>query len=165
MPVLIATPDPSLAQPPPLPTGCLMRPCAPGDEEELAYLYFRAYPPGEASATLEEARADIAVSLAGAYGEFWPSASPVVLCDDALVAAVLTVRRASWEDAPACPYIIEVFTAPEQRRRGLARAVVQAAMAKLHESGEQQVALTVEAENSPALALYASLGFREATGT
>ena len=88
----------------------------------------------------------------------------MVVCDGALAAAVLTVRRGSWENAPDCPYIIEVFTTPGQRRRGLARATMQATMATLHAAGERQVALTVASENGPALALYRALGFAEADG-
>lgn len=164
MPVLMAQTDTVVGQQVSIPRGYAVRPCTPGDAAALARLYFAAYPPGVACATLDEARADIAASFSGEYGELWLAASPVVHRDDALVAAVLTVRRANWEDAPACPYLIEAFTAPDQRRRGLARAAVVTAVAALCAAGERQVALTVAAENDPALALYRAVGFADAEG-
>ncbi|MDQ2655716.1 MAG: GNAT family N-acetyltransferase [Chloroflexota bacterium] len=148
-----------------IPHGYAVRPYTPDDAAALARLYFAAYPPGVACATLDEARDDLAATFSGKYGELWLAASPVVLRDDDLVAAVLTVRRGSWEHAPDCPYIIEVFTAAAQRRRGLARAAIQAAMAVLHAAGETRVALTVEDTNAPARALYHSLGFVGVEGT
>lgn len=161
MPVLIAETGPESDLEAPLPAGCLRRPCAPHDTMDVALLYFTAYPPGEAATTLEEAQADIATSFAGQYGAFWPEASPVVIRGVALVAAVLTVRRASWKTAPDCPYLTEVFTALEQHRQDLARAAVARAMAVLSAAGTRQMALTVAADHDAALALYASLGFRE----
>lgn len=164
MPVLMAQTGIVAGQQASIPHGYAVRPCTPEDASALARLYFAAYPPGVACATLDEARADIAATFSGEYGELWLAASPLVFCDDALVAAVLTVRRASWEDAPACPYLIEAFTAPDQRRRGLARAAVVTAVAELFAAGERQVALTVAAENGPALALYRAVGFADAEG-
>ena len=164
MPVLMAQPGTVAGRQVSIPHGYAVRPCTPGDAATLARLYFAAYPPGVACATLEEARADIAATFSGEYGELWLAASPVVHRDDDLAAAVLTVRRAIWEDAPACAYIIEAFTAPDQRRRGLARAAVTAALAALSAAGERQVALTVAAENGPARALYHALGFAEVEG-
>ena len=132
--------------------------------EELAQLYFAAYPPGLAGATLQEAQADIAATLGDAYGAFWPEASPVVCCDGTFAMAVLSVRRGRWDNAPDCPFIIEVITALEHRRRGLARTALLAAMTVMHAAGEQRVALTVRDENTPAVALYRSLGFVEVEG-
>lgn len=119
---------------------------------------------GVACATLDEARAEIAVTFAGESGELWLAASPVVRSDDVLVAVVLTVRRANWEGAPADRYISEAFTAADQRRRGPARSAMTAALAALSAAGERQVALTVTAANAPALALYRAKGFADAEG-
>lgn len=162
MPVLVAqTRDLAGGQAIP-PPGYAVRPCDPGDAAGLAHLYFAAYPPGVACATPEEAQADIAASFLGEYGEFCFRASPVVIRQGALVAAVMTVRRANWEEAPDCPYLIEVFTAPAHRRRGLARAALKAAAIALGAAGETRAALTVADDNAPALALYRTLGFVEA---
>jgi hypothetical protein len=48
-----------------LPPGYAMRPMLSRDISELGSLYFAAYDPGIASATVEEAEADIRASFAG----------------------------------------------------------------------------------------------------
>jgi ribosomal protein S18 acetylase RimI-like enzyme len=62
--------------------------------------------------------------------------------------------------APDCPWLIEVFTDPEHRRRGLARGLLSVACGELAAAGEPQVGLTVSTGNAAALALYTSLDFR-----
>ena len=49
--------------------------------------------------------------------------------------------------------------APEYRRRGVARALIDAACHRLQQAGTKRVFLEVRASNQPALALYYSLGF------
>lgn len=149
----------------PVAAGVRLRASASADAAALARLYFAAYPPGVACATLEEAEADIAATFAGEYGPLWPAASVLAVEGGDLVAAVLTVRRANWENAPDCPYIIEVFSDPARRRQGLARAALVAALQALAAAGESRAGLSVDAENAPAVALYGSLGFRAKGGT
>jgi ribosomal protein S18 acetylase RimI-like enzyme len=50
-------------------------------------------------------------------------------------------------------------TAPEARRQGLARAVLNALLARAASWGAPTAFLQVEADNAPAIALYASEGF------
>lgn len=52
-----------------------------------------------------------------------------------------------------------VGTHPDHRGRGYAREVVSALMRWGHKAGSQQACLAVEADNAPAVKLYASLGF------
>jgi ribosomal-protein-alanine N-acetyltransferase len=49
---------------------------------------------------------------------------------------------------------------PAQQRRGVARSLLQGGIRELQESGARRIFLEVRASNHPALALYASLGFR-----
>ena len=49
--------------------------------------------------------------------------------------------------------------APEYQRRGVARALIDAACHRLQQAGTKRVFLEVRASNQPALALYYSLGF------
>lgn len=53
-----------------------------------------------------------------------------------------------------------MYVAPEHRRRGLARALVAAAIERAARTpGIKQINLGVNAANTPAIALYESLGF------
>lgn len=142
-----------------LPPEFETRPRQPSDIPALGRVYFGAYPMGVAETTLDDATKDIAATFDGRYGELWPEASPVVETAGKLVCAVLTVRRAPWDDIPDCPFIIEVFTAGEHRRRGLARAALTHVAAVISAAGENTMALRVGTDNVAALSLYRSLGF------
>ncbi|MGH3097217.1 MAG: GNAT family N-acetyltransferase [Streptosporangiales bacterium] len=140
-----------------------LRLCRRSDLDALGKLYFEAYDPGIAAATVDEAVADMHATFAGEYGELWMEASPVAVDHDGrIVGAVQTVHRAPWNDVPDCPFVIELFTARDQRRRGIARALLSAAIAKSTGAGCRQIALRVEADNAAALALYTGLGFHTA---
>lgn len=142
-----------------LPAGYRLRPCTADDVEPLGRRYFDSYDPGVAGATVDEATADIRAAFGGEYGELWPAASLVATSGEGgIAAAVQVVRRAPWPDTPDCPFVIELFTAPEHRRRGLARALLAGVLAV---TDRREVALRVSADNGPALALYRDLGFRD----
>jgi ribosomal-protein-alanine N-acetyltransferase len=49
--------------------------------------------------------------------------------------------------------------APEYRRRGVARALIEAACHRLEQTGTKRLFLEVRVSNEPALSLYHSLGF------
>ncbi|MFT4039465.1 MAG: hypothetical protein QM692_14855, partial [Thermomicrobiales bacterium] len=85
MPQLFATLSLPSAAVVPAPDGVELRPCTPADAAALARLYFAAYPPGVACATLEEAEADIAATFGGEYGPLWLAASPVAVAGGELV--------------------------------------------------------------------------------
>ena len=53
-------------------------------------------------------------------------------------------------------------TAPAHRRKGLARRVLRALLAEASEQGAERAWLQVEADNAPAIALYADEGFAPA---
>ncbi len=148
-----------------LPDGYAVREMDREDLEAVGRLYFEANEPGVACATLGEAVDDIVASFDGEYGEFWFEASPVVLHGDDPVAAVMTVRRAPWDDVPDCPFIIELFTDRAHRRQGLACHLITSAAETIRSAGETAVALRVDAANGPARRLYGSLGFAVFSGT
>ena len=141
-----------------VPAGYELRSCDRSDVAALGRLYFAAYDPGVACATVEEATDDIAASFDGEYGPLWADASSVACHDDALVAAIMTVHRAPWDDVPDLPFVIELFTDRAHRRRGLARVLTARALSACRDAGERGAALRVDAGNAPALALYRSLG-------
>lgn len=139
--------------------GLEVRPCETSDIQRLGRLYFEAYDPGVACDSREEALADIEASLRGAYGDFWFQASPVVEVEGRIVSAVMTVHRAPWNDIPDCPFIIELFTARDYRRKGLAQLVLDRCLITVMAAGESAVALRVDRDNAPARRLYESFGF------
>jgi ribosomal protein S18 acetylase RimI-like enzyme len=136
-----------------------VRPSTNGDVNQVGSLYFRAYPPGDACTTEAEAIADVAASYHGEYGAYLHEASPVIVHDGELVASVMTVQQAPWDDTPDCPFIIELFTAPGYRRAGLA-TVLLAAAASAVMTTDPLIALRVDASNTAAITLYERLGFR-----
>lgn len=138
-----------------------LRASTPADLEAIARLYFDSYPPGVASATLDEAIDDVRLSFDGGYGDYWHGASPVLERTSEIVGAVMTVRRPIWEDVADRPFIIEVLVDPGHRRQGVARALVSEALRVVEREGEEAVSLRVAADNHTALSLYASLGFVE----
>ncbi|MGI8405594.1 MAG: GNAT family N-acetyltransferase [Thermomicrobiales bacterium] len=142
-----------------LPPGYRHRPMCAEDIPALGNLYFAAYDPGVACDTLEEAVADIRASFAGEYGNLWLEASPVVTWNDQIVAAIMTVRRAPWNDVPECPFITELFIDRSHRRRGLARTLLMASLKAAYEHEESAIALRVDPSNDAALTLYAAAGF------
>lgn len=140
-------------------SGIEVRPSDQSDLHQLGLLYFSAYDVGIACESLEEAIADIQASFNGAYGDFWFEASPVVENGGQIVAAIMTVRLAPWDNTPDCPFIIELFTERDHRRMGLARHLVRHCLATVTATGENAIALRVADDNAPARSLYESLGF------
>jgi ribosomal protein S18 acetylase RimI-like enzyme len=63
--------------------------------------------------------------------------------------------------APRAGFLSTVVVAPEFRRRGLARQLIEAARRESARRGRPYVALRVLAANAPARALYASAGYRQ----
>ncbi|HEY3509460.1 GNAT family N-acetyltransferase [Kribbella sp. NPDC051137] len=143
---------PANAVPRPHVPGVVLRPPSPSDTEPLGRLYYESYDPGVASATLEEALEDIALTFEGGYGVLTPSLSRLAWYDDQLVGALLVVDRAPWQGTPDCPFIIELFTARSHRRQGIAKLL-------LSECSGVTVALRVTDDNAAALALYRAVGF------
>jgi ribosomal-protein-alanine N-acetyltransferase len=58
-------------------------------------------------------------------------------------------------------HVLNVATAPEARRRGVGRSLMEAAAAHGRRSGCRLVTLEVRRSNAPAQALYRALGFRQ----
>jgi ribosomal protein S18 acetylase RimI-like enzyme len=146
----------------PCPDGYSVRPTEPADIEALAALYLAAYPPTEGAATLPQATAELAASFAGEFGPLWLDLSLVARdTEQQPVSAIQVVRRAPWDDTPPGPFVIELFTSPDHRRRGLGRHLLTEALRGATESAETVIGLRVESENGPAVSLYRDLGFTD----
>jgi ribosomal protein S18 acetylase RimI-like enzyme len=101
----------------------------------------------------DDAIAQVRSTLNGSSGAFNWSCSRVVERGAILASATLVTR---WENLP---FIVFTMTAPAFKRTGLARACMLDAMRALAGAGETEVRLVVTLANTPALALYESLGF------
>jgi ribosomal-protein-alanine N-acetyltransferase len=55
--------------------------------------------------------------------------------------------------------ILTIATHPQRRRSGIGRALLKAAAAEAHARGATKMFLEVDSANTPAMALYYSLGF------
>lgn len=108
----------------------------------------------------------VAALHAASFAEAWDAASmaeflgsPSCLCliaaprGESLPQAFLIARKAGDEAE-----LITIGVAPDHRRRGLARALVEAAAADLRSAGAAKLFLEVEEGNGAARGLYASLG-------
>jgi ribosomal protein S18 acetylase RimI-like enzyme len=77
--------------------------------------------------------------------------------------AVLRFRPAIWTDALEC-YLAELYVVPEQRGRGLGRALMQASLALARGRGADRMDLGTSESDVAARALYESLGFSNREG-
>ena len=101
-------------------------------------------------------------SMEGGRGRYYPDAIEHaiyygVVEGDLLVAAAGTHIVAPNEGVAV---VGNVFTHPEYRGRGYAERVTSAVTAELFERGCAEVVLTVDPQNTPAVAAYTHLGFR-----
>ncbi|WP_328991217.1 GNAT family N-acetyltransferase [Kribbella sp. NBC_01245] len=138
----------------------LVRPTETADLEAMAATYLAAYPPEIGAQDLAAARLGMVETFDGVYGDLWPAVSPIAVADGRVAGVVHVVRRAPWPGTPDCPFAIEVFTHPDDRRIGLGRALLTWSMARLAHKGATHLALRVLTTNDPALKLYHSLGFQ-----
>lgn len=76
-----------------------------------------------------------------------------------MLAFVLRMRRAIPESPREALYVAALATAPEFRRRGVARALLDAAADEARRLGLIRICLETEADNVPARRLYESCGF------
>jgi ribosomal protein S18 acetylase RimI-like enzyme len=83
-----------------------------------------------------------------------------LLAGDGEPVAVAQVRYrwSVWWEAEDC-WLEDLYVAPEARREGLGRTLVEAVADRARERGCRRVELDVSSENPAAMALYRSLGF------
>lgn len=137
------------------------RPLSPHDAAALAVLSLAAYHQDPVS---EE---DVAQKQETIQAIFAGSRGPLLLevclaaVDEmgAILAAVLVSRRPNDSEAPQVPHFVELITAPEHRRQGLAEQLVLIAMETLSQAHYEHIAVRVDDSNAAALALYLSMDF------
>jgi ribosomal-protein-alanine N-acetyltransferase len=67
-----------------------------------------------------------------------------------------------WRVAADEAEILTICTAPDRRRQGAGRFLLEAAIAAISATGGRRLLLEVAVDNGPAIALYGALGFTEA---
>jgi len=92
------------------------------------------------------------------FEPLFESAGFYVFEDDGVVQGFYKVQRHLGRAAHVA-YLGTLAVAPEVRGSGLARRMMQEALAKLAASGIRRVELTVEADNPRAIAFYERFGF------
>lgn len=127
------------------------------DAAALAALMVRAYrgTVDDAGEGPEEAATEVAKLFRGEFGPFNYDVSEVVTRGGVVVGATLVTEY------EGCVMVAFSMTAPEWKRRGLARAGLSRVMARLQAAGESRVNLAVTRANVPAMRLYESMGFVE----
>ena len=127
------------------------------DRAALAALLLAAYrgTVDDAGEGPDEAAGEIARTLDGGYGVFDAASSEVVVRDASIVGATLVTEFQGHA------MVAFSMTAPEWKRRGLARAGLLRVMERLRRAGRAELDLAVTATNTPARRLYESLGFVE----
>jgi len=77
--------------------------------------------------------------------------------------AVLRFRAAIWSAGLEC-YLAELYVIPAQRRRGLGRALMEAALREARDRGADTMDIGVDQPDLAARRLYESLGFSNRAG-
>ncbi|UBH23564.1 GNAT family N-acetyltransferase [Micrococcus porci] len=137
-----------------------------GTTDDLARCYLMGYPPGVAASGLAEAREEMDATFRGDYGELRADASATAWVDGRLAGAIMVVTRSIWDADLAGPFIIDLFTDPAVRGKGVGRALVQHAVDTCSAAGDAAVSLRFgEGTSEAAMGIYRRLGFRPRTGT
>ena len=133
----------------------LLREGVSGDWDFVERLYVEALVEGHRYGEAE------AVQHVRARRERWqqPDAYALVAADAGRPLGVVWVIRDVF--AAGCDYVQLVATDGRQRRRGVATALLRAAVARSTERGRRGLRAGVYHANRPSLRLFESLGFRE----
>jgi ribosomal protein S18 acetylase RimI-like enzyme len=82
----------------------------------------------------------------------------VLLAEESDGIAVLRLREAIWDEALEC-YLAELYVVPDQRGRGLGRALMESAISNARAEGATYMDLGTSEDDVAARALYESFGF------
>ena len=141
-----------------LPDGVLIRPFVPGQDEDAwlaANAAAFAHHPEQGSMT----RADLQARMA----EDWFDPAGFLLAvresDGELLGFHWTKVHPRSGSHPAIGEVYVVGVSPKAQGTGLGKALTLAGIHHLHDSGLDAVMLYVDADNTPAVALYRKLGF------
>lgn len=95
-----------------------------------------------------------AASIEGEYDN--PLALWLVAEEDGIVAGYVGSQTVLEESD-----MMNIAVAPNYRRQGIARGLIEALISQLRSEGAYKLTLEVRVSNAPAIALYESLGFKQ----
>jgi ribosomal protein S18 acetylase RimI-like enzyme len=142
-----------------VPAAVDLRAIDEGDLEAVGHAYWQTYLSTPEEMSLRAAIDDVRAAWDGDYGRWLPDGCVSAWSDGGLVGAIITVEDAPWPDVPRGPFVVDLFVRPDQRRRGIGRALVRTVQARLRTA----ISLRVDETAGPARRLYASVGFRTPT--
>ena len=141
----------------PPPEGVSLRPLDAGDGEALGRLLWLAFAGSvdDGYPSLDEARKDARHALRGGWGALVGPGCLAALCGGELVGATVVAAGAGTPSRP--PWLLYLAVQPAHQRRGIATALLSAAIAGLVAAGQPALCLSVTAGN-PAVGLYRRFG-------
>ncbi|MVA76841.1 GNAT family N-acetyltransferase [Auraticoccus sp. F435] len=145
-----------------LPLGVQLRAAAEDDAAEVARLRLECHPSGGGAADLATATSEVRSRLGGGYGPPLEGGCQVAVDEQGgVVACVLAVASSPWPELAGSPCVLDLFTAPPWRGRGLGRALLVESMRAAAASADR-IGLRVDDADGAAVSLCRSLGFTEA---
>jgi ribosomal protein S18 acetylase RimI-like enzyme len=91
-------------------------------------------------------------------GRFDPALSRIVSAPGSAMPAAVALTTWIGRDAV---HVAQIAVAPDRRRQGLARVLMQSVLSGSAQAGATRMTLMVDGSNAPAIRLYESLGFSE----
>ena len=128
----------------------------------LSHMKIRDFAPEDLPAVLaiQSACPQAAQWLAPDYAHLANTPGPLLLVAEVEVEAASKVAGfAAFHQVLDAADLRNLAVLPEYRRRGVARALLEAACHRLQQAGTKRLFLEVRVSNEPALSLYHSLGF------
>ena len=131
------------------------------DIPALAALSLEAYGDDVTPEALLETSEELRLTFEGAFGATTEDSFIGAWDGGTLVGAILVVRESPWDDAPDCPFVVDLIVAPDYRRRGIATALISEVATRCSRWGFDSLALRLDTRHGGARELYSVLGFEE----
>jgi ribosomal protein S18 acetylase RimI-like enzyme len=145
-----------------IPAGFRQRLFEPEDFAQVAALHFRCFQADRTYQSDAGSRDEFRALYRGDFGAFLPGGCFVVENEGgSIISALFAVTGPPWGKATDSLFVTDIFTDPNYRGRGLARALLVEFGALASRLGKAEIVLCVREDNYAARQLYRALGFSE----